>query len=142
MQSKPMHPPSESTAAFIRVHLLKVKKDYPYNMWRLWKQHLNHLNFRHPTYASFRKYVYVLKRAKLIRKTSSPSNMVKPHGNLRPLEPSFYELVPHMINNNNVWANPQVAIWGEKMRYGKRKYRRKILGLPPSKRGRKKKHNY
>jgi len=142
MPKKPMHPPSESTATFIRERLLEVKKDYPYSMWKLWKEHLLARNMKPPLYESFRKYVYTLKRAGLIRKASAPTKRRVAHGGLKPTEPSYYELVANQIGNTEAWQNPQVAVWGEKMRFGARKYARKVLGLPPKKRGRKKKDTY
>ena len=136
------HPPSESTATFIRARLLKVRKDYPYNMWRLWKEHLKRLDMRAPMYDSFRHYIWVLKRANLIQRVSTTEKPSKQYGNLRPRSPSFYALVRDQIGNIKAWANPQVAVYGEKMRFGARKYRRKVLGLPPHKRGRKKIETY
>jgi hypothetical protein len=131
-----IHPPSESTASFIRDILIKNDKDYPYRMWRAWCLHLESRSMKPPKYESFRKYVYTLVRANLIRHTTAPTEARVEFPNLKPLPPSYYEIVPKNIDDYEKWRNPQVVVWGEKMRLGKRRYRRRQLGLPQLSRGR------
>jgi len=130
MTSAKIHPPSESTAIFIRSRLLEFGKDYPYSLWRKWKAHLEAKGFRPPTYASFRKFLYACRRAGLIRHTSPPERQPPEVGGLTPMRRRYHELVPEEVNNREKWRNPQVAVWGEKMRFGRDKYRRKVLGIP------------
>jgi len=139
VQRQKTHPPSESTAIFIRDWLLRHKKDYPYSMWKAWCDHLKRLQMKAPKNESFRKYIYTLTRAKLIRKVPIQTRQDKEWVNLKPFPRSYYELVPENIDDDELWRNPQVAVWGEKMRLGKRRYRRQILQLPPLRRGRPKK---
>ena len=136
--SQKIHPPSESTATFIKNRLSVLEKDYPYNMWKSWCQHLSELDMKGPKYSSFKVYLRVVVHAGLIRRTSTPPDVVEfvdEHG-LKPFKRSYYELVPEQIGNEESWRNPQVAVHGERVRLGKRRYRRKILGIPPMKRGR------
>ena len=131
------HPPSESTATFIRELLLKERKSYPYAMWKKWCNHLARLQMKSPKFSSFTKYIYTLVRAGLIRKTTAPPRAVVYSGQLKPLKRSYYELVRSKVDDYDSWRNPQVVVWGEKMRLGKRRYRRRIMRLPPTtKRGR------
>lgn len=136
MQKQKVHPPSESTAIFIRDWLLRNKSDYPYSMWKAWRNHLKRLQMKAPKQVSFRKYIYTLTRAKLLRRTTTRTKQDKEWINLKPYPRSYYELVPENIDNDELWRNPQVAVWGEKMRLGKRRYRRRIMQLKALPRGR------
>jgi hypothetical protein len=130
------HPPSESSATFIKNTLLKVKKDYPYSLWRKWKVHLEAKGFKAPKYSSFRVFLYACKRAGLVRRTSSPPDVVEYANGLKPFKRSYYELVPGEVDNLEKWRNPQVAVWGVTAGYGRDKYRKKVLGIPPKPVGR------
>lgn len=134
-----IHPPSESTATFVRDWLIRHKKDYPYSMWKAWCARLTKLGMKPPQYASFIKYMYVLRRAKLVRRTESPRKQPSKYPNLRPTPPSYYELNPLNIEDEEAWRNPQVAVWGEKMRFGRRRYRRRVMQVTALTRGRPKK---
>jgi len=122
-----MHPPSESTSHFIRKHLTEKRKSYPWKMYRLWCLHLQQLNMKTPKFESFRKYIWVLTKLGLIRRTKSP-----PYKPLSPILRVYYELAPKKLVPKNVdvdkaWKNPQRALFGEKMRLGRRRYRRRVL---------------
>lgn len=136
MERQRIHPPSESTAIFIRDWLLKHKMDYPYSMWKAWRDHLKRLQMKAPQQTSFRKYIYTLTRAQLLRRIPAQIKQDKEWANLKPFPRSYYELIPKNIDNEELWRNPQVAVWGEKMRWGKRRYRKRILHLTPLPRGR------
>jgi len=125
-----MHPPSESTSQFIRKYLTEKGKSYPWKMYRLWCFHLKRLGMKSPKFDSFRKYIWVLTKLGLIRRTKSP-----PYKPLSPILRVYYELVPKTLVPKSVdvdkaWKNPQRALFGEKMRLGRRRYRRRILKKP------------
>lgn len=141
-----IHPPSESTATFVRDWLLKHKKDYPYGMWKAWRDYLHGFGFKEPKLESFRKYLWILTKLSLIRRTE-----VAPYEIESRFLRQYYELVPRQVNNEEAWANPSAALdlrqgrtipdpqTGEPIplsRLGRRRYRKKILGLPPKPIGR------
>lgn len=127
-----IHPPSESTAQFIRDLLLRKGKSYPYEMWKLWCIHLTRLGMKSPKLSSFMKYMYVLVRAGLVRKTTTPTDLVKQPVKKTPFTRSYYEIVSNKARDDKSWSNPQVVVYGERMRLGKRRYRRQVLKLPPA----------
>jgi len=55
-----------SIAEWIRNHLLEVKEDYPYNMWKIY---VKETGFLRCSYGSFRTNVWWLKKSGLITKT-------------------------------------------------------------------------
>ncbi|MGA2767165.1 MAG: hypothetical protein ABSF24_02465 [Candidatus Bathyarchaeia archaeon] len=126
-----IHPPSESTAIFVKDFLLKHGKGYSYGMWKAWSDHLHSLGFKEPKIESFRKYLWILTKLGLIRKTKAPSYKIQSRF-LR----EYYELNPKQIGNEKAWANPSFTLYGDKARLGRRRYRKRILGLPPKKVGR------
>jgi hypothetical protein len=131
-----IHPPSESTAQFVKDFLLKQGKGYSYGysygMWKAWCDHLHSLGFKGPKIESFRKYLYILSELGLIRKAKgAPSYKIQ--GRFLRV---YYELVPSQIANEKAWKNPSVALYGEKARLGRRRYRKKVLHLPPKSVGR------
>lgn len=137
-QKQRIHPPSESTAIFVRDWLLRHKKDYPYSMWKAWCAYLQTFQMKPPKLSSFMKYFYVLRKAGLVRRASPPSD---PAIAKRPSpfkKRAYFELILSKLSDKEAWANPQVAVYGEKMRFGKRRYRKEVLHLPvqPRKRGR------
>jgi hypothetical protein len=125
------HPPSQSTARFIRDFLQRHGKGYSYGMWRAWSEHLHQKGFKGPTVESFRKYLWILTKLGLIQKTAAPSYRIKSR-----FARQYYELVASQVGNEKVWANPSVALYGEKARLGRRRYRKKILHLAPRRVGR------
>lgn len=124
------HPPSESTAIFIRHLLLKKSPRYVLEMHKLWCKHLERLGMKPPRYDSFCRYVRVVAQAGLIRLTSQPKGVDIYKGNLKPVPRKYYELVPSRVNDLEKWRNPQVVVYGEKMRLGARRYSRRVLHLP------------
>lgn len=126
-----MHPPSESTSQFIRAHLSEKGKDYTYGMYKAWCAHLERLGMKTPKWDSFRRYFWVLVKLGLVRKTTALQHQSK-----SPIRRVYYELVPKNVNANKIWANPQVALYGEKMKLGRRRYRRQVLKVPALQRGR------
>lgn len=87
---------------WIRGHLQEVGRDYPYRMWKLWREFLEEagLKIKAGKYAGFRNYVYVLRRLGLIHRAGG--------------EPSFwgkryYALNPDRIDSP-LWRNPFAAI--------------------------------
>ncbi len=141
-----IHPPSESTAQFIKNYLLQNKKAYAYGLWKAWSEHLHRLGFKEPKIESFRKYLWILAKLDLIRKTKAPSYQIKSRF-LR----EYYELNPKQIGNEKGWVNPSAALDLQQGRtildpqtgkaiplskLGRRRYRKKVLGLPPKKVGR------
>jgi hypothetical protein len=119
------HPPSESTAQFIKDFLTKHGKGYSYGMWKAWADHLHRLGFKEPKIGSFRKYLWILVKLDLIRKTKAPSYRIQSR-----FIREYYELAPSQIDNEKAWSNPSVALYGEKAKLGRRRYRKRILGLP------------
>ena len=125
------HPPSESTARFIKDFLTKHGKGYAYGLWQAWSEHLHKKGFKEPKIESFRKYLWVLVKLNLIKKTKAPAYRIRSR-----FIREYYELVPSQIANKKAWANPSVALYGERARLGRRRYRKKVLHLPPKKVGR------
>lgn len=99
------HPPSESTATFIKDFLTKHGKGYSYGMWKAWADHLHRLGFKEPKIESFRKYLWILKKLGLIQKTKAPSYKIESRF-LR----EYYELVRKQIGNEKAWSNPSAAL--------------------------------
>lgn len=143
MPKKPKsHPPSESTAAFIRTWLLKNKKDYPYRMFKAWCAHLERLQMKPPKQTSFMKFFYCLRRAGLVRRTTTPRDATAQKRKSPFKERHYYELMPNKPSDqariDEAWRNVQVFVYGERMRLGRKQYRKQILHLPvqPRKLGR------
>ena len=128
-----VHPPSESTSQFIRRYLTENGKGYPYKIHRDWCRHLEQLGMKSPTFESFRKYFWLLKKLGLIRRTESP-----PYKQVSYIPRQYYAILenPRCKDGEDAWANPQVALYGDKMRLGRRRYRKRILKLPPKLNGR------
>ncbi|RLG77368.1 MAG: hypothetical protein DRO12_02510 [Thermoprotei archaeon] len=103
---------------------------------------------RPPKYTSFYRYLFYLKALKVIRtvgKVKIPEKGV---------QASVYELTsegsrmkiddPRLINpaaeyyrmKGCVWVDPATGIEIPKVKLGKRRYRRRVLGIPPKSRGR------
>ena len=85
---------------WIRGHLQDVGRDYPYNMWKLWRSFLEEagLNIKAGTYAQFRTYIYVLKQLGLVKRIGrSPSG--------RGFKKSYYALNPDKVGSP-LWKNP------------------------------------
>ena len=83
---------------WIRGHLQDVGQDYPYNMWKLWREFLGEagLKMKAGSYQAFRTYIYILKRLGLIgRAGGSPSTFSK----------KYYELNREMVNSP-MWRSP------------------------------------
>ena len=113
--------PYAQTGLWIRSHLLTVGADYVYRMWKLFNHHLKAMGLPEVSYKSFRNYIYLLKKNKLIIPVSTaPSSK---HGKPR----VYYAINPSKINDP-AWSNPLRAIYpytvlGAARRRKKRKIR-------------------
>lgn len=130
-----IHPPSESTATFIRQNLMQTGIDYPYHLWRMWKTYLEERDMKAPQWSSFKVYFRVVERAGLVRRVPTPPGVEPIRAGLKPAKRTYFELTPELIDDLKKWRNPQVVVFGERVRLGKRRYRRRILGLPPKTKG-------
>lgn len=105
------------TGLWIRSYLMRVGRDYVYNIWRNLVKQLEEYGYKYPSYQSFRKYMRVLRKLNLIRQVR-----VEERGYGFPRV--YYELVPENVDRIDLWINPQKALYGEKVALGKRRYRR------------------
>lgn len=136
---KPWH----STGKFIKDYLLGVGEDYPYSIWMELCEWLKQRGEPCPKYHSFRRYWYCLTELNLVE-------FVREEKWKSPFLRKYYRVVEENIDSED-WGNPQRAldfikgrVWtdpltGKKIpitSLGGRRYRTKILGLPPRKRGR------
>jgi len=142
---KPRAPTIVSTAGFIRSRLLITKGEYCYRTWKEFSTYLVEIhNEKPPKFQSFARYWWILKELGLIEPVGRP----KPGKSGRPTQ--FYRVVPGM-EDSPLWKNPQAEfdiikgrIWLDpvtkievpKTRLGARRYRRRVLKLPPRKPGR------
>jgi len=128
---KPRTPTLPSTVGFIRTRLLVTRGDYAYRVWQEFSRHLvETFGQRPPTYSSFAKYWWILKRLGLIE----PVGPARPGKGGRPRQ--FYRVVPGK-EPEDIWPdNPQAELYGEAVRLGRRRYRRRILKVPPKRVGR------
>jgi len=129
---KPRTPTLPSTWGFIRTRLLLTRGDYTYRVWKEFSKYLiEEFGQRPPTYASFAKYWWILKRLGLIEPVGRPRQ--GPRGG-KPRQ--FYRVVPGK-EAEDLWPdNPQYELYGEAVRLGRRRYRRRVLKVPPKKPGR------
>jgi len=120
-----------NTWGFIRTRLLVTRSDYCYRVWHEFSRYLiEEFGQRPPTYASFAKYWWILKQLGFIEPIGPPRTGKggKPR--------QFYRIVPGK-EPEDLWpGNPQYELYGEPVRLGRRRYRRRILKLPPKKPGR------
>lgn len=123
--------PTESTWEFIRTSLLISKGDYIYRVWKKFSRYLiEEFGMRPPTYPSFARYCWILKQLGLIEPFGPPrkGKSGKPR--------QFYRIVPGK-ESKDLWPlNPQYEVYGEAVRLGRRRYRRRVLKLPPKPVGR------
>lgn len=126
-------PPGVGTVSiWIRDHLLKVGQDYAYGMWSEWKSRVEEVGYTTSTYQSFAKYIWILKELGLIRRVGKkPSEMG--------LTRVYYRIVSGK-EKDKAWDHPQ-RVLAEKRGWkptwlGRRRYRRRILGIPPKEIGR------
>ena len=142
---KPRQPTVVSTAGFIRTRLRVTKGDYCYRTWKEFSSYLvEQVSEKPPKFTSFARYWWILKELGLIEPFGKP----KPSKRGRPAV--FYRVVAGMESSPK-WKNPQAEfdiIKGRlfldpstkekvpKSRLGARRYRRRVLGLPPRKPGR------
>ena len=130
LKPRKKRPPIIPTGEWIRDHLMLVGEDYAYSMW---KQFSTYLILRGvtppPSYQSFARYIWILKRLRLIQPTRIEYT---PHGKPR----QYYRLTPGAEFREEEWKNPQKILYGEKVALGRRRYRRRVLKLPPKPRGR------
>lgn len=132
---KPRVPTAPSTWRFIRTRLLITKSDYAYNVWKAFSKYLiEQFGQKPPRYSSFAKYWWILKELGFIEPIGKPKKGPK-GGKPRQL----YRVAPGK-EDEKLWpSNPQYEIYGERVRLGRRRYRRRILEVPPKKVGRPKK---
>jgi len=100
MERKPA--PIPSTGTWIRDHLLEVREDYPYSMWKKFRDFKAAFGFRAGSYANFRRYIYFLKRLGLIEPVRG--EYVK--GRLR----IYYRVVPGTEPDPR-WGIAQIACY-------------------------------
>lgn len=127
--------PTVSTWKFIRTRLLVTKGDYAYHVWKQFSKFLaEQYGQEPPTYLSFARYWWLLKELGLIEPVGRPkkSRRGKPR--------QLYRVVPGK-ESEKLWpSNPQVQMYGESVRLGRRRYRRRILKVPPKPVGRPRKY--
>jgi len=121
-------PPIIKTGLWIRDHLMTVGEDYTYRMWQDFVFHLKSVGeyvpvTPYPSYQSFARYVWILKKIGLIEPTRIERSISG-----RPRQ--YYRIRPGM-EYSKAWENPQKALYGDKVVLGRRRYRKKILKLPP-----------
>ncbi|MEM3953396.1 MAG: hypothetical protein QXT92_00420 [Nitrososphaerota archaeon] len=110
------------TGEWIKNHLLDVKEDYTYNMWRRYQMFVEiartvyQVQLKSPRYLSFARYVHLLKKLGLI--TLSKRRVGKPRMKV------YYKLVRRKINSPD-WTHPYQALYP----ITRTSYRRKT-GLP------------
>ena len=135
--------PQPGTGTFIRDHLKRVGEDYPYNVWKELRAYLASIGRKSPTLLSFQHYWHICHETELIRfSREEPGERLWPR--------RFYRLVPENMNSKD-WRNPQAALdlrmgrttpdpaTGKMVpvsRLGRRRYRRRVLGVPPKRVGR------
>ena len=142
---KPRAPTVVSTAGFIRTRLRLTKGDFCYHVWKEFSSYLvEQVSEKPPKFTSFARYWWILKELGLIESFGKP----KPSKRGRPAV--FYRVVAGMEGSPK-WKNPQAEFdiikdrlfldpstkeKVPKSRLGARRYRRRVLGLPPRKPGR------
>jgi hypothetical protein len=120
---------------WIRGHLLDVREDFVYSMWKKWRSftEIAH-NLGAPievgTYTAFRTYVYLLKRAGLL----IPIRRERAKTTTRAFFKQYYTVNRAMLNDPR-WLNPYAAYasWQEQKRKGfeKPKKKPKVPVVPP-----------
>jgi hypothetical protein len=72
-----------------------------------------------------------------LRRTAPPVNPTLAGRKSPFTKRNYYELVLSKLGDES-WSNVQVAVYGERMRLGRKRYRKEVLHLPvqPRKRGR------
>jgi hypothetical protein len=131
------------TSSFIKSHLEHVGEDFVYGAYKAFCQKVEAIGQQGPSYDSFRKYWWICAQLRLIEFVRE-----QPIKNLQPRR--YYRLVRSNINNK-AWQNPQAAldlrmgrtipdpVTGRPVpvsRLGRRRYRRRVRGVPPLARGR------
>lgn len=117
--------PQISTWRFIRTRLLVTGGDYCYGVWRAFKAYLERVHgMEAPEYRSFARYWWLLKKLGFIE----PFRRVRGKaGKPRVL----YRIVPGK-EDERLWpSNPQAYVYGDRVRLGRRRYRRRVLKIPP-----------
>jgi len=122
--------PQISTWRFIRTRLLITGGDYCYGVWRAFKDYLEQVHgMKAPRYSSFAKYWWVLKKLGFIE----PFMRVRGKAGIPRV---LYRVVPGK-EDERLWpSNPQVELFGDRVRLGRRRYRRRVLKVPPKPVGR------
>lgn len=128
---KPRTPTMPSTWRFIRTRLIVTRGDYCYRVWKEFSKYLvEQFGQRPPTYQSFSRYWWILKQLGLIEPLGRPR---KSKGG----KPSqLYRVVPGREPESTWPTNPQFEMYGVNVRLGKRRYKRRVLKIPPPPPGR------
>jgi hypothetical protein len=117
--------PIIGTGVWIRNHLLTVGADYTYNMWKRFSEFLESQGVGPPPkYQSFAHYVWVLKEIGLIKP-------VERERGISGFPRTYYTIAPGREVDLEAWKNPQAKKYGKKVKLGRRRYRRRILKIPP-----------
>jgi len=91
-----------STGMWIRDYLLGTVEDYPYHMWKVFKQ----TKRRPGSYQNFRNYIYWLLKLNLIKFVREEPSRT-PH-----FEPRrYYTYVPANVEKVELWRNPIRALY-------------------------------
>jgi hypothetical protein len=98
-----------STGCWIRDHLLQIGKDYPYNMWKLFKAQMKSFNYKPPCYLSFSKYIYMLEKLGLLRKLPRKGKMSQPK--VRTAIPRQFYCLEMKKLNDPAWLCPWKALF-------------------------------
>jgi len=97
-----------TTGEWIREYLTKVKEDYIFSIWKQYKQEMKKGGYKYASYATFRRYVWILKKLGLIEFIRKEKSV---HGK-RILYKHYYKLNESKISSD-MWYNPQAVIYSE-----------------------------
>lgn len=111
MRGKPI-----SVSLFIREHLVRVREDYPFHIWQVWR-YINQVyyypapGYYYCTYDSFRRYINHLHRLGLIRRIGPRVPTISKYGKPIPyaIPRQNYELVKARYDWHKQWGNPAKA---------------------------------
>jgi len=101
------HPLVYPTSLFIRDYLMEKGEAYPFEIYMALKRKREELGIKVGTYTSFYRYIWLLEKFGLIRRTGRVEPASRGAGKtLRRLHRVYYELVPELVNDER-WYAPQ-----------------------------------
>lgn len=83
---------------WVRGYLLTFREGYSYGMWKEYIQFAAYLGINPGTYVSFKTYIWILKKLRLIR-------LVRKERTTKGFEKSIYAITPGM-ENSPLWSAP------------------------------------